>query len=51
MLVHSSAAAFKRSAGVEGAAPAADITDEEWDRVFAVNAKAPSTPTRRRIGR
>jgi NAD(P)-dependent dehydrogenase (short-subunit alcohol dehydrogenase family) len=26
-------------AGVEGSAPAADITDEEWDRVFAVNVK------------
>jgi NAD(P)-dependent dehydrogenase (short-subunit alcohol dehydrogenase family) len=26
-------------AGVEGNAPAADITEEEWDRVFAVNVK------------
>src|SRR5262245_50652787 len=26
-------------AGAEGGAPAEAITDEEWDRVFAVNAK------------
>jgi 3-oxoacyl-[acyl-carrier protein] reductase len=26
-------------AGIEGMAPAAEITDEEWDRVFAVNVK------------
>ena len=26
-------------AGVEGSARAADITDEEWDRIFAVNVK------------